>query len=91
MSVVFFVTPVLITGWPTFCAAAAAAASTLGYRVLKSTESTELTEEEIELSIEKSEVVTDQVQADDEAGGREDVDELDVGGEGVHGRAPRTG
>jgi hypothetical protein len=81
MSVVFLVTPLVIAGWPTFCAAAATAAASLGFKVLKGLEQEELNEIErkaamekrareaegtVELEMKDSNVLTEQVRADDE-------------------------
>ncbi|OGL47333.1 MAG: hypothetical protein A2161_02955 [Candidatus Schekmanbacteria bacterium RBG_13_48_7] len=65
MSVIFLVTPVLAASWPVFCSAAGAAAASLGFKLLKNVNVTEQLKT-IELEVENSNVLTDQVKADNE-------------------------
>ena len=66
MSCVFLVTPVVIASWPIFCAAASVAAASLGFKTLKGIEVTGKISEGVELDLEGSEVLTDQVKEDEE-------------------------
>jgi len=75
MSVCFLVVPAVIVGWPTFCAAAAAAAATMGFAVMKKStmgfavmkkREKAVRSETCELEIANSKVLTEQVREDDE-------------------------
>ncbi len=70
MSAVCILTPVVIMAWPAFSAAVVAAASSLGYQVaaeaknLKTSESVRQAPGRVQLEIEQSEVVTNQLGRD---------------------------
>jgi hypothetical protein len=67
MSCVILITPLVVAGWPVFCGAAAAAASSLGFRMLKAAGRVKAeAQKKVEIGIENSEVLTEQVRADDE-------------------------
>jgi hypothetical protein len=68
MSAVCILAPVVIAGWPVFSAAVAAAASSLGYQVLseaaRNLHASVKQSGTVELNIERSEVVTGQLNRD---------------------------
>jgi hypothetical protein len=68
MSAVCIIAPVVIAGWPIFSAAVMAAASSLGYQLVaegaRNLQSTVKQSNEVELDIERSEVVTGQLNRD---------------------------
>lgn len=71
MSCVCILTPVVIAAWPAFSAAVAAAAASLGYTIVdegikqhQSSKAVEAEEQEINLEIEQSEIVTGQLGRD---------------------------
>ena len=71
MSCVCILTPVVIAAWPAFSAAVVAAATSLGYQVAheaanekRSATTAEKTANKVELEIERSEVVTNQLARD---------------------------
>ena len=70
MSAVCILTPVVIMAWPAFSAAVVAAASSLGYQVaaeaktLRTSESVRQAPGRVQLEIEQSEVVTNQLGRD---------------------------
>jgi len=67
MSVIFLVTPMVTAAWPVFCGAAAAAAASLGFSVLEEVpECVESGMKSVELEVQNSEILTDQVRADEE-------------------------
>lgn len=67
MSAVCILTPLVITAWPAFSAAVAAAATSLGYQIATQQEAkpalreSSKTERSIQLAIEQSELVTDRL------------------------------
>jgi hypothetical protein len=68
MSCVCILTPVIIAAWPAFSAAVAAAATSMGYAIVDHGIQTQITAEtgqqEIQLEIEQSEIVTGQLGRD---------------------------
>ncbi|MGD0252045.1 MAG: hypothetical protein ABSC01_05055 [Verrucomicrobiota bacterium] len=71
MSAVCILTPVVIAAWPAFSAAVAAAATSLGYTIVKeginqsqTSRTAETGEREVTLEIEQSEIVTNQLGRD---------------------------
>jgi hypothetical protein len=71
MSAVCILTPVVIAAWPAFSAAVAAAATSLGYTIVKegikqhqTSKVAETGEREVTLEIEQSEIVTNQLGRD---------------------------
>src|SRR5690242_7375926 len=68
MSAVCIIAPVVIAGWPIFSAAVMAAASSLGYQLVaegaRNLQSSAKQSNEVELDIERSEVVTSQLNRD---------------------------
>jgi hypothetical protein len=71
MSCVFILTPVVIAAWPAFSAAVVAAATSLGYTILdenikqsQTSKVSETGERKVNLEIEQSEIVTNQLGRD---------------------------
>ena len=68
MSAVCIIAPVVIAGWPIFSAAVMAAASSLGYQLVaegtRNLQTSVKQTEQVELDIERSEVVTGQLNRD---------------------------
>ncbi len=67
MSCVCILTPVVIAAWPQFSAAVAAAATSLGYAIMAEQKASSVAAEQtgrVELQIEQSELVTDQLARD---------------------------
>ncbi len=66
MSVTFVVIPTISAGWPFLCAAASVAASALGFKYSKGCSKAVIQQRGIELEVPNSDVITEQVAADEE-------------------------
>ena len=63
MSVVFVVTPMVIAAWPAMYTAIAAAAASMGCQLVTQTDPTSVrTEQEVDLPMEKSEIIEEQME-----------------------------